>query len=143
MNNFKDKERIIQEFVPGKQVTLAHVIASPVPDLYKKMGLIDGEGAIGIFTITPSEAAIIAADVASKAADISIGFVDRFNGSLVISGDVAAVEAALNDVMRVLCGMSNYSVRRAITGSFLAAIRAGIKPDRKAKAIERPKSAKA
>lgn len=24
-----DKERIIQEFVPGKQVTLAHLIAQP------------------------------------------------------------------------------------------------------------------
>ena len=53
------KERIIQEFVPGKQVTLAHVIPHPVEALYAKMGLIDAEGAIGIFTITPSEAAII------------------------------------------------------------------------------------
>ena len=52
------KERIIQEFVPGKQVTLAHVIPHPVEALYGKMGLIDAEGAIGIFTITPSEAAI-------------------------------------------------------------------------------------
>ena len=33
------KQRIIQEFVPGKQVTLAHVIANPVPSLYEKMGL--------------------------------------------------------------------------------------------------------
>lgn len=46
---------------------------------------------------------MIAADVASKAADVSIGFVDRFNGSLVITGDVAAVEASLHDVMSVLC----------------------------------------
>lgn len=76
------KERIIQEFVPGKQVTLAHVIPNPVDALYGKMGLIDAEGAIGIFTITPSEAAIIAADVASKAAGITIGFVDRFNGTV-------------------------------------------------------------
>ena len=83
------KQRIIQEFVPGKQVTLAHVIANPVPSLYEKMGLIDARGAIGIFTITPSEGAIIAADVATKAADVSIGFVDRFNGTLIICGDVA------------------------------------------------------
>ena len=33
------KERIIQEFVPGKQVTLAHVIANPDPRLYAKLGL--------------------------------------------------------------------------------------------------------
>lgn len=97
------KQRIIQEFVPGKQITLAHVIPHPVDSLYAKMGLIDGKGALGIFTITPSEAAIIAADVASKAADVQIGFVDRFNGSLVITGDVAAVEAALKEVMSVLC----------------------------------------
>lgn len=98
-----EKQRIIQEFVPGKQVTLAHIIASPVEQLYGKLGLIDGRGAIGILTITPSEAAMIAADVASKAADVSIGFVDRFNGSLVIMGDVAAVEAGVRDVLSVLC----------------------------------------
>ena len=107
--NGDNKERIIQEFVPGKQVTLAHVIASPDADLYSKLGLLDASGAIGIMTITPSEGAMIAADVASKAADIKIGFVDRFNGSLVITGDVAAVEEALKSVMNVLCGMMGFS----------------------------------
>ena len=91
------KERIIQEFVPGKQVTLAHVIPHPVEALYAKMGLIDAEGAIGIFTITPSEAGI------------QIGFVDRFNGSLIITGDVADVEAALHDVMHVLCDKMGFA----------------------------------
>lgn len=105
----ENKERIIQEFVPGKQVTLAHVIPHPVEDLYVKMGLIDGEGAIGILTITPSEGAIIAADVASKAADVKIGFVDRFNGALVITGDVSGVEAALQDVMSMLCDMIGFA----------------------------------
>ncbi|MEG0764462.1 MAG: BMC domain-containing protein [Pseudoflavonifractor sp.] len=104
-----EKKRIIQEFVPGKQVTLAHVIANPNRDLYAKLGLIDATGAIGIFTITPSEAAMIAADVATKAADVQIGFVDRFNGSLVITGDVAAVQAALKDVMAVLCDMMGFA----------------------------------
>ena len=36
-----DKQRIVQEYVPGKQITLAHVIANPVDDLYRKLGLID------------------------------------------------------------------------------------------------------
>lgn len=104
----QEKQRIIQEFVPGKQVTLAHVIASPDSTLYGKLGLIEARGAIGILTITPSEAAMIAADVATKAADVRIGFVDRFNGSLVITGDVAAVQAALQDVMKVLCSMMGF-----------------------------------
>lgn len=99
----EEKQRIIQEFVPGKQVTLAHVIANPVTDLYKKLGILDeNAGAIGILTITPSEGAIIAADVATKAAGVSIAFVDRFSGSVVISGDVESVDASLRAVMDVL-----------------------------------------
>ena len=109
MSEFEGKERIIQEFVPGKQVTLAHVIASPDKDLYGKLGLIVAEGAIGIMTITPSEGAMIAADIASKSADIKVGFVDRFNGSLVITGDVAAVEVAIRDVMAVLCDRMGFA----------------------------------
>ena len=102
-NIFQDKHRIVQELVPGKQVTMAHIIANPNPDIYKKLGVI-GEhfGALGILTITPSEAAIIGADTATKAANVQIIFVDRFNGSLVIGGDVASVEAAVKDVLDVL-----------------------------------------
>ena len=97
------KQRIIQEFVPGKQVTLAQLISNPDDSLYKKLGVIgDVKGALGIMTITPSEAAIIGADAATKAANVEVVFVDRFNGSLVISGDTASVEAALKDVLRVL-----------------------------------------
>lgn len=57
---------------------------------------------MGIMTITPSEAAIIAADTATKAAGVKVVFVDRFNGSLVINGDVSSVEAALKNVLDVL-----------------------------------------
>ncbi len=99
----EDKQRIIQEFVPGKQITLAHIIANPTEDIYKKLGLITEKiSAIGILTITPSEGSIIAADVATKASDIAIGFIDRFSGALLISGDVSAVEAALKDIIQVL-----------------------------------------
>ena len=94
-NPFESKQRIIQEFVPGKQVTMAHLIANPNEDLYKKLGVVSKtRGALGILTITPSEAAIIGADVATKAAEVEIVFVDRFSGSLVVCGDVAAVDAA-------------------------------------------------
>ena len=34
----ENKQRIIQEFVPGKQVTIAHIIANPKPELFRKMG---------------------------------------------------------------------------------------------------------
>jgi ethanolamine utilization protein EutS len=110
MAEFKDKQRIIQEFVPGKQVTMAHLIANPNEDLYKKLGVVGArKGALGILTITPSEAAIIGADVATKAAEVEIVFVDRFSGSLVICGDVASVEQALNAVLDTLTNVLKFT----------------------------------
>lgn len=100
---FESKQRIIQEYVPGKQVTMAHLIANPNEDLYQKLGVVSKtRGALGILTITPSEGAIIGADAATKAADVEIVFVDRFSGSLVICGDVSAVETSLQHVLHVL-----------------------------------------
>lgn len=97
-----DKMRIIQELVPGKQITLAHVIASPDDDLYKKLGLdpsIDyHHDAIGILSITPAETAIIAADIATKASNVKLSFVDRFTGTLITTGLVADVETSMKHV---------------------------------------------
>lgn len=103
MGTFGDKgiERIIQESVPGKQVTIAHVIASPMNDIYERLG-IDEAGAIGILTLSPYETSIIAADIATKVANVEIGFLDRFTGSVVITGDVQSVETALNAVNETL-----------------------------------------
>ena len=104
MNEFelKDKMRIIQEIVPGKQITLAHVIANPDDILYKKLGLdpsIDYKrAAIGIITMSPSETAIIAGDIAIKSSGADIGFVDRFSGTLIITGTVSEVETAVGAV---------------------------------------------
>ena len=104
------KNRVVQEYVPGKQVTLAHVIAKPNEDIYKKLGLIiDKKDAIGILTITPSEASIIAADVATKASGVQLGFIDRFSGSVVVTGDISSVESALNEVVEVLGNMLNFT----------------------------------
>lgn len=102
--------RMIQEYVPGKQVTLAHLIANPNAELYQKLGVVETDkNAIGILTITPSEAAIIAADVATKTAQVSIVFMDRFSGAVVFAGDVASVEAALSEVLKVLGDMLQFS----------------------------------
>lgn len=98
-----EKQRIIQEFVPGKQVTLAHVLSNPDDGLYAKIGLPNDGSAIGIMTITPSEAAIIAADVATKASHVELGFVDRFSGSLVVLGRLADVEASITAATDTLC----------------------------------------
>ena len=91
--------RIIQETVPGNQISLAHVIGSPQPILYQKLGLnpdIDYEGAaIGIMTLCPSETAVIGADIATKSGDI----VDRFAGTLIITGAMSEVENAIQEIL--------------------------------------------
>jgi ethanolamine utilization protein EutS len=110
-----EKTRIIQEFVPGRQVTIAHIIANPNRDICERIG-VDNKGAIGIMTITPGEGSIIAADAASKSANVRIEFVDRFTGGLVFSGEVAAVESALMNAMRALSdilGFDSASVTRS------------------------------
>ena len=98
----QDKMRIIQEFVPGKHITLCHIIANPGKDLYTKLGLDPQtdytKSAIGVLTIIPYESAVIAADIAMKASGADIGFVDRFTGTLIITGTVSSVEAAFTAI---------------------------------------------
>ncbi|GAA0069636.1 BMC domain-containing protein [Clostridium sardiniense] len=106
----EEKQRVVQEYVPGKQVTLAHIIANPTDDIFKKLGLVlDNKDAIGILTITPSEASIIAADVATKASGVTLGFIDRFSGSVVFTGDVSSVESALSEVLDVLGNLLQFT----------------------------------
>jgi ethanolamine utilization protein EutS len=106
--------RIIQEYVPGRQVTIAHVIANPDRSLCQRVGL-DDVGAIGIMTLTPGESAIIAGDLALKAADVELGFLDRFSGTLVISGNLNSVEVAIeaaNTGLEVVLGFCPAPVTR-------------------------------
>lgn len=97
------KQRIIQELVPGKQVTLAHIIANPDEILYKKLGLDPAveysKSAIAILTFTPAETAIIAGDIAIKSSGAQLGFVDRFSGTVILTGTYSEVEASLKAVV--------------------------------------------
>lgn len=104
----EEKKRFIQEFVPGKQITLSHLIANPDPDMFIKLG-IEEAGALGILTCTPSETVIIAGDLATKAASVKIGFLDRFTGSLVIVGSVSEVDMAMQEINRFLAERLGYS----------------------------------
>lgn len=114
----EEKQRIIQELVPGKQITLAHVIANTDAVLYEKLGLNPAVeccgSAIGVLTVSPAETAIIMADIAIKASGVEIGFVDRFSGSVILTGTVSQVEAAIQAILLyteetlgyTVCGMT-------------------------------------
>lgn len=106
----KDIERTIQEYVPGKQVTLAHLIPNADEEVFTKLGLTQAGNAIGILTITPSEASIIGADIAKKSGNIQIGFMDRFSGTVVITGEVSSVESALRQVTSVLNNVLKFNI---------------------------------
>ncbi len=99
-----EKQRIIQELVPGKQITLCHIIANPDPILYQKLGLDPAVEysrlAIGILTLSPAETAIIAGDIAIKSSGAALGFVDRFSGTVILTGTYSEVEASLRAVMQ-------------------------------------------
>lgn len=106
INSDSGKLRIVQELVPGKQVTLAHVIASPDAIIYKKLGLNPNEdyakAAIGILSMSPAEISVIAGDLAIKSANVELGFIDRFSGTLIFTGRVAEVEAAIEAICKYL-----------------------------------------
>lgn len=107
--NLKGKKlRMTRVRVPGKEVCLAHIINSADTCIYENLGLHVGvhEGkehtgeTIGLIRFTPWEAVVVAADVAMKSADVEIGFMDRFCGSLILVGGLSQVETAVEEVVR-------------------------------------------
>ena len=108
------KTRIVQELVPGKQITIAHLIANPDKILYEKLGLEPGvdyaKAAIGILTISPAETAVIAADIALKAAGVELAFVDRFSGTLIVTGTVSETDAALRAALDYISEKMGFAV---------------------------------
>ena len=108
------KMRIVQELVPGKQVTLAHIIASPDEIVYKKLGLnpaLDySKEAIGILSMSPAEISVIAGDMAVKTANIDLGFIDRFSGTLIFTGRVAEVEEAVRAICDYLARELGFTI---------------------------------
>lgn len=110
----EEKQRIIQELVPGKQITLAHIIANPDGVLYEKLGLDPAveysKSAIGVLTVSPAETAIIIADIALKSSGADLGFVDRFSGSVIVTGTVSEVEAAIEAILRYVKETLGYTV---------------------------------
>lgn len=110
----ENKQRIIQELVPGKQITLAHIIANPDPILYQKLGLNPvveyAKAAIGVLTVSPAETAIIMADIGIKSAGVELGFVDRFSGSVIVTGTVSEVEASIQAILQYVENTLGYAV---------------------------------
>ena len=109
----KDKMRIVQELVPGRQITLLHIIANPDPILYQKLGLdprLDySHSAIGVLTVSPAETAVITADISMKTANVELGFVDRRQRQMCIRDSSPDVWRRWNlpfSISRITSGIS-------------------------------------
>ena len=102
------KLRMTRVRVPGKEVCLAHILTPSEERIYQNLalhiGVHEGEDhrgeSIGMLRFTPWEAVVVAADVAVKSAHVQTGFMDRFCGSLILTGGLAQVETAVEEVVR-------------------------------------------
>lgn len=110
--------RIISPMVSGKEITLAHVIGTSDYSVYRNLGLDIGFHAgedptgrsIGILHMHPAESVVIAADIAVKWGDVDIGFMDRYSGSMIITGARAEVNSAIEENCRYFRDTLGYTV---------------------------------
>ncbi len=102
------KLRMTRVRVPGKEVCMAHVLNPTDERIYQNLalhiGVHEGEDhtgeSLGLIRFTPWEAVVVGADVAMKSADVQLCFMDRFCGSLIVSGKLADVQTAVESVVK-------------------------------------------
>ena len=122
--NLKGKRlRMTRVRVPAKEVCLAHVLNPSEERIYQNLalhiGVHEGENhtgeALGLVRFTPWEAVVVAADVAVKSANVQIMFMDRFCGSLIVSGKIAEVQTAVESVVKYFgeLGFSTCKIHRS------------------------------
>lgn len=118
-NALKGKRlRMTRVRVPGKEICLAHVLSPSQSCIYQNLalhiGVHEGEDhtgeSIGLIRFTPWEAVVAAADIAVKSADVEIGFMDRFCGSLILTGGLSQVQTAVQEVVRYFGEELGFSV---------------------------------
>lgn len=110
--------RLVRVRVPGKEISLAHLIGSSETRIYENLGLHIGTHlgedhtgeSIGLINITPWEATIAAADVAMKCAHVELGFLDRFKGSVILLGGHSEMRSALEGVVAFFRDELNFTV---------------------------------
>ena len=89
--------RLTRVRVPGKELSFAHVFTPSDRSIYENLalhiGVHEGEDHRG-------DAIVVAADVAVKAAHVEVGFMDRFCGTLILTGGFTEVMTAVEEVVR-------------------------------------------
>ena len=60
--------------------------------------------------MTPAEIAVIAGDMAIKTAPIDMGFIDRFSGTLIITGTISDVNIAFERILAYAASELGFNV---------------------------------
>ena len=110
--------RMTRMRVAGKEVIMANLLTPTDAVIYQNLGLHIGTHlgedhtgeTIGLVRVTPWESVIIAADVASKSANVQVCFMDRFCGALILTGELAEVETALEEIVRFFRDVMGFHV---------------------------------
>ncbi|MCI8539479.1 MAG: BMC domain-containing protein [Oscillospiraceae bacterium] len=114
----EDRLRLVCVKVPGKEISLAQLIGVSETRIYQNLGLHIGTHlgedhtgeSIGLLHLTPADAAVVAADVATKNGHIELGFLDRFSGTVILLGRRAHVRSALEGVIDFFRYELNFTV---------------------------------
>jgi ethanolamine utilization protein EutS len=101
------KLRMTRVRIPGKEVCMAHIMNPTDTRVYQNLalhiGVHEGEDhtgeTLGLIRFTPWEAVVVAADIAIKSANVQVCFMDRFCGSLIISGNMTDVQTSVESVV--------------------------------------------
>ncbi len=117
--------RMTRVRVPGREVVLANIITPSDEAIYRNLalniGVHEGEDhsgeTVGIISFTPWESVIAASDIAIKAANVELGFMDRFCGTMIITGELSAVETALKEVLRFFKEELSFPVCKLVKNS--------------------------
>lgn len=102
----KDKLRTVKVRVPGRDMTLAHIVGVSSTEVYQNLGLHIGVhagedhtgDALGILKFTPWECTVVSADIALKQGSVEIGFMDRFSGALILTGQREEIRSAIEGI---------------------------------------------
>ncbi|MCR4891810.1 MAG: BMC domain-containing protein [Lachnospiraceae bacterium] len=114
--------RSVQVQTVAREISFAHVMGSPDDIVFSNLALDIGfhdstheggarpEGSLGVLNIRPQESVVIAADLAVKSGAVDIGFMDRFSGTLIITGPRGDVIEAMRQILQFFSESLHFNV---------------------------------
>lgn len=91
---------IISEEVSGKCINICHIISNPDVRVTQQLSL--EVSPFAIVSVSPGEAAIAVADYLSKSGSLDVMFIDRYLGTVLVTGSIGTLETTCKSLLRWL-----------------------------------------